>query len=421
MKLLNIPLSLLPLLALMACSSEDDRPTVPVPGPDPEPGFHLGNANWIMNLNEISFNDLKKSLEQSTIQNIAVASYSEANGLALVAQSFAAKYHPPINIKFFGTSDNQLLGNTEELQKSLEKADPKNSKDLLAYSKWLTQKLEMYPQMGGTYGGFVASCTPFNFTPGGEAGFNAVNTWGIVESDGFIQDFLSEPIDAESAFFSTTVISSPWGIDMTQDWMTFNREDGATFTLKGVCNRDDLKLGYAEAHGFTMVTVPLGNGFYNLSFVLPPESNPSELLTPEVWDALLETRTDRKVLARIPEFTSTCRNNLVDYFNDQIPGVWQQFRFWPLVNDWGDQDYHDYPVDAAMAVSVVSIDFMGCNTTQLTFNDNRTKGDPELTVTFDRPFYYVLHETARKDFPPTISSRLGLIFNIGWIADPSIP
>ncbi len=405
------------MLMMAACSSEEDRPTVPVPQPEPpEPGVSVGvGPELVTTFNEYGFNTLKEQLANSN-NNFSVSPYGQVNGLGLISRMMSEVSNPVIKNLFFGYSILSFRGIPDRMLKAISQSDP-SSELLVSRSVWVSSLYSIDPELEEIAAWeFQGTANTFNITPSGETGRLEVNKWGNEVTSGFISELLPNSISGDLAMFSTTVISSTWANKMeTSGSLSFSCGDGTISTPEFIDNRNDLRVPVSQADGFSMVSIPLGNRFYYMSFILPPSEKYPTLLTPEIWDDLLVAMTSKKVLARIPKFTSITRSDLISYFDNQRPGAWNEAEYIEFTTDPNGPKVPN----VAMAGSVVTVDEKGCNTSKtMTYSGNLSDGEPEMTITFDRPFYFVLHEIGRK-WPGAPDSRVGLIFNIGWIADPS--
>ena len=225
-----------------------------------------------------------------------------------------------------------------------------------------------------------------------------INQWAYKETNGLIPNILDElPHQLNSVLASALYFKGEWA----EPFITELTTKGKFITSTGTEISTDFMKGFTsyieEGENYKVITLPYGNGFYEMTLILPDEgSNVQNIIanlsaTDILGTSLLNGRK-ADVSVSLPKFDIEVQKyNLTDYLKEM--GVQKMF-------DLGSRDFRnmmekDPGFDRINHFCTLSVDEYGTQAAAVTVTTTETStgedsGIEKIQLIFDRPFIFAI-------------------------------
>jgi serpin B len=223
--------------------------------------------------------------------------------------------------------------------------------------------------------------------------------------------FPPEAIDSDTRLVLTNALylKAAWAQEFPRDKTTdapFTRGDGSTVTVPMMHNdlSEEVDLGYAEGPGYQVVTLPYKGGELAFTVIVPADL---DAVRAKGIAAILDEVRPAQVALAMPRFTTRSAMNLVE----TLEAAGMAAAFSDTSADFsGITDEANLYISSVQHKTFVQVDEEGTEAAAATGVEAKaTSAVQPHTVTVDRPFLFVITDTAT-----------GAPLFLGRIDDPSV-
>lgn len=391
-----IAVCLLAIGTLCACNKQNpDDPGNDVPDKPFEP-ITLTKAEREINTasNQFGFDVYHKIYAGN---NILISPLSLSLALSMATNGAEGKTAEEMlsTLGFAGQAKDDMNSYYQKMVSALLEADPKTTFEV-ANSIWANENIgikKSFTDVTKKY--FSSEVYPADFSE--QATVDRINKWCSDKTHGKIPTILDGPDpDLVMALINALYFKGTWAFDFDDK---VKKEDFTTLSgSKSKVEMMTAKLSsYAEYDGFSMVSLPYGNGSFCMDVILPPKDEDFgeaiKRLDASTFQSLLRTLSEADVNLKFPKFTFDYQAQL----NDALIDLGMPLAFTPSA---------DF---SAMAAKPLMISMVK----QKTFIDVNEKGTEAAAVTFigyvttsyrpeprtvdffaNRPFLFTIRETS---------------------------
>jgi len=236
----------------------------------------------------------------------------------------------------------------------------------------------------------------FSRDPDGARG--RINQTVADQTAGKITDlFPPDSIDADTRLVLTDALylKAEWAQEFPADRTAdapFTRGDGSTVTVPMMHNQPSQEprydLGYAEGPGYQAVTLPYRGGGLAFTVIVPAAA---DALRDKGVPAILGEVRPAPVTLAMPRFTARSAMDLTE----TLAAAGMPAAFSPAADFSGITDDADLHLDSVQHKTFVQVDEKGTEAAAATGDDAQVVSAQEpRTVTVDRPFLFVITDTA---------------------------
>jgi serine protease inhibitor len=248
-----------------------------------------------------------------------------------------------------------------------------------------------------------------------EAARLAINAWSSDLTHAKIPQLLARGIlDASTRLVLVNAIylKAPWAVPFEKSAtqrQPFTRADGSTVGVPMMQSNAQTPVAYARGAGWQAVDLPYDDGGLAMAVVVPDAGRLDEItkvFDGDFWRTLLTGLRSTGVALRLPRWTFRTQVLL----NDVLAGLGMPTAFTPSADFSAMTRDEALQIAAVVHEAFIAVDEEGTEATAatavvMTLSSARR---PEVHLTVDRPFLFVLHDTAT-----------GTPLFIGRVSDPS--
>jgi serine protease inhibitor len=207
-------------------------------------------------------------------------------------------------------------------------------------------------------------------------------------------------------------LKAPWAAPFlpgVTERAAFTKADGTRVSVAMMRADTDERLAYARGAGWQAVDLPYAGGGLAMAVVVPDAGSLASVVAGfdgEFWRGLLTGLEHASVALRLPRWKFRTQILL----NDLLAGLGMPTAFSDRADFSGMAVTDALAIGAVVHEAFVAVDEKGTEAAAATAVEMRTTGamQPDVDLTVDRPFLFVLHDTAT-----------GTPLFIGQVADPS--
>jgi serpin B len=276
---------------------------------------------------------------------------------------------------------------------------------------WAQRGLELKPAFAGALRSrFGTTMHEADFERDADGVRERINQTVADQTAGKITDlFPPGTIDPDSRLVLTNALylKAAWAREFSRELTEdapFTRVDGSTVTVPMMHNDPEVMLGYAEGPGYQVVTLPYRGG--KLAFTVIVPASPDVLRSKGLAALLDEVRPADVVLA-MPRFTAGSAVDLRETL--EMAGMASAFSD-GTADFSGITDEERLYLDSVQHQTFVQVDEEGTEAAAASGADAKATSAPiPHTVTVDRPFVFVITDTAN-----------GAPLFLGRVGDPTV-
>lgn len=239
-------------------------------------------------------------------------------------------------------------------------------------------------------GQFGAECR--EVSPSGERGLKDINNWVGLNTSGLIKDFIKEPFeDVSFAIINVVYFNGEWKekFDKARTrTATFHNSDGTEsphmqMQFSGSTN-------YLATEDYEAVSLKYGNGNFEMVLILPQNDNVN-LLSKTAFESMssnFKNMMPVEIELKMPKFEIDTQLDLVETL--KYLGIRA-----PFDSKYGLNNICRAPIFLGIYSQGVRIrvDEEGTEATAVTITGGDIMSSGKATVTFDRPFMFIIRET----------------------------
>ena len=226
---------------------------------------------------------------------------------------------------------------------------------------------------------------------------NTVNNWAYKNTNGMIPKILDNPEPSIRLMLANALyFNGKWsGGKMESQQKDFTNFAGTKAKTKFLgCTRD---MKWCAGKGFTVCSVPYGNGAYRMVIFLPDEGKDLATLvaslTPEVWNNTMQGLRECEVIFSMPVFKSEYSMDRI--FQDALKKMGMQLPFTGAADFSKISDEAVY-IDDILQKTAIDVTEKGTEAAAVTAivykNTSISDPEPPKVFTADRPFAYAIVE-----------------------------
>ncbi len=226
---------------------------------------------------------------------------------------------------------------------------------------------------------------------------NTVNNWAYKNTNGMIPKILDNPEPSIRLLLANALyFNGKWsGGEMDAQQKDFTNFAGTKAKTKFLGSTRDMK--WYAGKGYTVCSVPYGNGAYRMVIFLPDEgkqiSSLVASLTPEVWDTTMQGLCECEVTFSMPVFKSEYSMDKI--FQDALVDMGMQLPFTGFADFSKISDESVY-IDEILQKTAIDVSEKGTEAAAVTAivykNTSVSNPEPPKVFTADRPFAYAIVE-----------------------------
>lgn len=220
----------------------------------------------------------------------------------------------------------------------------------------------------------------------------AFNQWAEDNTNELIKNFFTSPLPEETLMVLADALyfKGQWSdkFDASNtEIATFTTASGTAITVHMMDGAIEC-LGYSNADGLRSATIAYGNGAYAMTVVVDESGHIDQTLAKISATDVLAVNQKTKVHVRMPRFDLDCSCNLTDVLCEM--GITKAFTF--------GADYSALTEDDMMAVgqiiqkSRIKVDEEGAEAAAVTVTEIYTSAGYQNEIVLDRPFVFLIHE-----------------------------
>ncbi len=398
-KIFIIAFAILAAMLITACSSDE-----PTPAPVPEPAFtdlNLSEAESRANEGLMEFNNIffKKVAAEVHSPNYAVSPLGASMLLSLTCNVTDRELSAQI-LSVLGSSDTEALNTlARRYMEVLPVADPDVTMTI-GNGCWYSDRYTLANDFAGiltdSYDGF--SCAG-NFTGAPELVVRDINSWVSERTAGMIPSILSEEEEALNTLRQMCAVLVD-AIYLKGAWCEpFDKAKTKAAVFHGEQGDSNVEMMYRKGRAFyqidntfTALRLPLGDGLFNVTFVLPNGDNTiSQLIDENIHDRLA-TNNSLAVEMYIPKVDFAGNTiNLTEIFDGMGITLLNEFREISMFNERVEAQHH------ISQKAAVCFNEDGAEASAVTWNDMHTTPEPGYepqppVFRADRPFLFFIDE-----------------------------
>lgn len=251
-----------------------------------------------------------------------------------------------------------------------------------------------------SYGDFAKryySATVENLDFSKQSAVNMVNNWAYTNTNGMIPKILDEPEPAIRLMLANALyFNGKWsGGEMQAQQKDFTDFTGKTAKTKFLGSTREMS--YCAGDGFTVCSVPYGNGAYRMVIFLPDKGKSLATLvaklTPDFWNQTLQQLYPCEVVFSMPVFKS--EYEMSDLFMETLAEMGMQLPFTGNADFSKISDESLY-IDEILQKTAIDVSEKGTEAAAVTAivykNTSVSDPVPPKVFTADRPFAYAIIE-----------------------------
>lgn len=371
-----------------ACTNDDNAPEPA--NPKGEITLSATESALVAKQNEFAFDLYNKELAHSQGgSNVIVSPLSVAYCLGMIAQGAENSTLAQITHALGATSATEISTLHDKLTNQLSTLD-RNTPVLPANSLWIDTRFGVKEQYRSDFDHFYGK-NIFSLNLHDDAALERINKWCADNTRNLITEIINETPDAGMLLVNTLYFEGKWAAKFNKEATrphTFNNIDNSKSTVQMM--QDQRMVEYSEYDGTKAVRLPYGNGAYSMVVILPPQDAlRNGTLTAESYSALTAagTMTPELVLVELPRFDVTAQSTL----NMSLAEIGMPDLLGPSSDLSGITD-EAATIDAILHKCRIITDEEGTQAAAVTVTDINTALLPDYTITFDRPFTFIIEE-----------------------------
>lgn len=242
---------------------------------------------------------------------------------------------------------------------------------------------------------YSAEVANLNF--GTQNAVDVVNGWAFKNTNGMIPEILDGPDPSIRLMLANALyFNGKWaGGEMDSQKKPFTSFAGTKAESKFLGSTREMK--WYKGEGFTVCSVPYGNGAYRMVIFLPDEgktlSSLVASLTPDVWDQAVQGLRDCEVTFSMPVFKSNY--SMAEIFKNTLIAMGMPLAFSGAADFSGISEESVY-IDEILQKTAIDVSEKGTEAAAVTaiYMKATAVADPEPPKVFtaDRPFAYAIVE-----------------------------
>ena len=335
------------------------------------------------------------ALEQD--KNLMISPFSASLCLSLAASGAGGETFTQMasTLGFDGFSAHQIGSYYKAMCKGLYAVDT-TTRVSIANAIWPAMDFPLktaYADFVRNY--YSAEVENLNFAT--EAAVNTVNGWAFKNTNGMIPKLMDEPDPSIRLMLANALyFNGKWaGGKMDSQEKPFVSFAGTKANAKFLGSTREMR--WYAGQGFTVCSVPYGNGAYRMVIFLPDEgkslSSLVASLSPDVWNQTMQGLRDCEVIFSMPVFKSEYAMSKI--FKNTLVAMGMPLAFSGAADFSGISDERVY-VDEIIQKTAIDVSETGTEAAAVTamYMKTTSVGNPEPPKVFtaDRPFAYAIVE-----------------------------
>ena len=223
-----------------------------------------------------------------------------------------------------------------------------------------------------------------------------INTWVKGQTHDLIPKLIADGIIDDSwrlTLVNALYLKAPWETEMeSSGTLPFTQLDGTTSDIEPM--RSTQTMGHVSGDGWESATIAYRGGGLAMTLVIPDKGKFADVragFTPDLYAKAVSSQRDLGVLI-MPKFSIDWSQELKSALAAMGFDIFRQaFR--------GMSTEEDLEIATVIHQAVIKVNEQGTEAAAATAVGMRASGapaPPDLTVTVDRPFFFVLHDTVTK-------------------------
>lgn len=233
--------------------------------------------------------------------------------------------------------------------------------------------------------------------PSTQTGLESINKWCEDNTGEMIKKFLESPMDGEMALLNASYFKGRWQTPFDKEAtkeMPFACMNGKNVPAMFM-NREEMSCCYEENELGSSVSMPFGNGNFEMVFILPSANTDLRGMISGIKEnnVLLSPQNVRKVNLLLPRFEGECKSDVIETLCKVSPEFDLSHGFDNII-----PPYVSY-INTIRHATKIKVDENGAEAAAATaagmLGANLSDRTPSvIDLTFDRPFMYVVRETS---------------------------
>jgi len=297
---------------------------------------------------------------------------------------------------FAGQGKDDMNSYYRKMVNALLEADPQTTFEV-ANSIWANESIGVKKSFtDATEKYYLSEVHPADFKS--RETVDAVNKWVSDKTHGKIQSILDGPDPGlVMALINALYFKGTWAFDFDEKIKTedFTALDGSKSKVEMMTAQLD---SYAEYDGFSMVSLPYGNGAFSMEVILPSKDEAFADAVDRFDASVLDNLSDRlepaKVNLKLPKFSFSFNTQL----NDALKQLGMSLAFTEMA-DFSDMAEKSLAISLVKQKTFIDVNEKGTEAAAVTFVGMMTTAyipNQPRTVDFfaDRPFLFIIRENS---------------------------